>query len=65
MDSLAPASSAGRHENWPGTVSALVGPRVHLEVPPVRESALSWDLPKEDAEHLSSLMAAADISHCD
>ncbi len=40
---------------------ALVGPRVHLEVPPVRESALSWDLPKADAEHLSSLMAAADV----
>jgi hypothetical protein len=40
---------------------ALAGPRVQLEVPAVRESALSWDLPKEDAEHLSSLMAAADV----
>lgn len=40
---------------------ALAGPRVRVEKPPVRDSALSWDLPKEDAEHLASLMAAANV----
>ncbi|MFK7769662.1 MAG: hypothetical protein AB8B55_20810 [Mariniblastus sp.] len=34
---------------------------VHVEVPPVREGALNWDLPKSDSHHLASLLTAADI----
>lgn len=34
---------------------------VHIEVPPVTNSKLDWDLPKEDAVHLKNLIAASDI----
>ena len=40
---------------------ALAGPDVHVEEPKVQSEKLAWDLPKEDAEHLAQLMAAADI----
>ncbi len=40
---------------------ALAGPMVHVERPPVHESKLNWDLPKEDAVHLASLLAASDV----
>ena len=34
---------------------------VHVEVPPVTESRLDWDLPKEDSLHLKNLIAASDL----
>ncbi len=34
---------------------------VHVEVPPVTESKLDWDLPKDDALHLKNLIAASDM----
>ena len=34
---------------------------VHVEVPPVREGSLNWDLPKSDSHHLASLVASANI----
>jgi hypothetical protein len=40
---------------------ALTADDVHIEEPAVQSSALAWDLPKEDAEHLANLMVAADI----
>lgn len=40
---------------------ALKCERVHIEVPPVHDSCLNWDLPKEDAEHLASLLTASDV----
>ncbi len=40
---------------------ALAGPNVKVEVPPVRDSKLSWDLPPEDQRHLASLLAATDV----
>lgn len=39
----------------------LASPTITVEKPPVHESKLSWDLPKEDATHLASLLAASDI----
>lgn len=39
----------------------LAGPSITVERPPVHESKLSWDLPKEDATHLASLLAASDV----
>ncbi|MGC4006761.1 MAG: hypothetical protein QM811_28000 [Pirellulales bacterium] len=44
-----------------GGYRALAGERIRIEEPPVRDSSLSWDLPKEDADHLAALMAAADV----
>ncbi len=40
---------------------ALAGEDVRIEEPKVQSDKLAWDLPKEDAEHLAHLMAAADI----
>lgn len=40
---------------------SLVGPMVRVEKPPVHDSKLSWDLPKEDAVHLASLLAASEV----
>jgi hypothetical protein len=40
---------------------ALAGPSVKVEVPPVRDSKLSWDLPPEDQRHLASLLSASDV----
>gem|GEM_PF-1072710 len=40
---------------------ALAADDVHIEEPEVQSSALAWDLPKKDAEHLANLMVAADI----
>lgn len=34
---------------------------VHVEVPPVTESKLDWDLPKADSLHLRNLIAACDL----
>ncbi len=34
---------------------------VTVEVPPVRESQLNWDLPKSDATHLMNLLASSDL----
>jgi hypothetical protein len=39
----------------------FAGPNITVEKPPVHDSKLSWDLPKEDAIHLASLLAASDI----
>lgn len=39
----------------------LESENVHVEVPPVREGALNWDLPKSDSHHLASLLSAADM----
>jgi len=39
----------------------FASPTITVEKPPVHESKLSWDLPKEDAIHLASLLAASDI----
>jgi len=39
----------------------LAGPFVHVEEPPVRDSALAWDLPKEDSLHLADLLCASDV----
>jgi hypothetical protein len=33
---------------------------VYVEVPPVNDSKLEWDLPKDDADHLKCLLAASD-----
>lgn len=41
--------------------TALAGPLVKVEVPPVRDSKLSWDLPPEDQQHLASLLSASDV----
>ncbi len=34
---------------------------VHVEIPPVTESRLDWDLPKGDSLHLRNLIAASDL----
>lgn len=39
----------------------LAAPDVRIEVPPVHDGGLNWDLPKADAEHLMSLLASADL----
>lgn len=39
----------------------LASPTITVEKPPVHESKLSWDLPKEDAMHLANLLAASDV----
>lgn len=39
----------------------FASPTITVEKPPVHESKLSWDLPKEDATHLASLLAASDV----
>jgi hypothetical protein len=39
----------------------FASPTITIEKPPVHESKLSWDLPKEDAIHLASLLAASDV----
>lgn len=44
-----------------GGYRELAGPRVRIEEPPVRDSKLHWDLPREDAKHLASLLTAADV----
>jgi hypothetical protein len=38
----------------------LAGPQVKVEIPPVQSEKLQWDLPKEDAQHLASLLAASE-----
>lgn len=40
---------------------ALRADDVHVEIPPVNESKLEWDLPKNDADHLRNLLASADM----
>ncbi len=40
----------------------LASSKVKVEIPPVRSEKLAWDLPKEDNEHLASLLAASDIA---
>jgi hypothetical protein len=39
----------------------LAAADVTIEEPAVQSSALAWDLPKEDADHLANLMVAADV----
>lgn len=39
----------------------MAGADVTVEEPRVQSESLAWDLPREDAEHLASLLTAADI----
>lgn len=39
----------------------LKSPDVTVEIPPVHESQLNWDLPKSDATHLRNLLASSDL----
>lgn len=39
----------------------LAAEDVHVEVPPVHDGSLSWDLPKTDATHLMGLLASSDL----
>lgn len=40
---------------------AMASEDVTIEVPKVQSKKLAWDLPAEDADHLASLLAAADV----
>jgi hypothetical protein len=40
---------------------ALASQLVKIEFPPVRDSRLSWELPKDDLEHLVGLLRDADV----
>ncbi len=40
---------------------ALRADDVYVEIPPVNDSKLEWDLPKKDTEHLRSLLASSDM----
>ncbi|MBI2824152.1 MAG: hypothetical protein HYX69_05650 [Planctomycetia bacterium] len=44
-----------------GPFRELAGEDARIEEPAVQSDKLAWDLPKEDAEHLAHLMAAADV----
>jgi hypothetical protein len=58
---LHPQVIRGMYSESLGPFRALAGPDARVEEPPVQSEKLAWDLPKEDAEHLAQLMAAADI----
>jgi hypothetical protein len=56
-----PQTVSGPHQALTDQYLALACDRVKVEVPPVRSERLRWDVPKEDAWHLASLMMAADV----
>jgi hypothetical protein len=58
---LHPQVVKGQYSQSLAPFQELAADDVHIEEPAVQSSALAWDLPKEDAEHLANLMVAADI----
>lgn len=58
---LHPQVVQGYYKQGLSDYEKLASPTITVEKPPVHESKLSWDLPKEDAIHLASLLAASDI----
>lgn len=50
--------------SWESSVEpfrSLAADDVRVEIPPVTDSKLHWDLPRRDAEHLRSLITASDM----
>ncbi len=58
---LHPQVVQGSYRQNVNAYESLKCDQVRIEYPPVRESSLHWDLPKEDSEHLASLLAASDV----
>jgi len=58
---LHPQVVNGAWENSLEPFKLLESNDVHVEVPPVIDSKLHWDLPKEDLTHLKNLIASSDV----
>ena len=58
---LHPQAVAGPFAVATDPYRTLASERVKVEFPPVRDSSLLWDLPKNDLEHLVRLLRDADV----
>jgi CDP-Glycerol:Poly(glycerophosphate) glycerophosphotransferase len=58
---LHPQAIAGPYKVMLDPYRKLASKRVKIEFPPVRESNLLWDLPRNDIEHLVRLLRDADV----
>lgn len=58
---LHPQAVVGPFEVSTDPYRGLVSEHVKVEFPPVRDSKLLWDLPKDDLEHLVGLLRDADV----
>ena len=58
---LHPQAVTGPFQVPTDAYSTLASERVKVEFPPVHESSMLWDLPKDDLDHLVRLLRDADI----
>ena len=58
---LHPQAVTGPYKLLTGQYLSLASERVKIELPPVRDSKLLWDLPESDLEHLVRVLRDADV----